>query len=164
MPLMIVVLTLFAALIAADADAETDAERLAEMFSPILILTKDISPDSDYGEDGGIRVLKPEPVEIMGAQSAENLRFRVYSLEEVLTVEVEKFKGVFDSYSGWVPPLEDLIEGDKVSFLENKFAFFVNGLYDVDPRIGGHRRCAIRRIYGGPRTILGCCETPFPMY
>ena len=41
MPLMIVVLTLFAVLMAADADAETDAERLAEMFSPVLILTEE---------------------------------------------------------------------------------------------------------------------------
>ena len=47
MPLMIAVLTLFAALTVADADAETDDERLAEMFSPILILTEDTEPPSD---------------------------------------------------------------------------------------------------------------------
>ena len=41
MPFLIVALTLFAAFMAADADAETDAERLAKMFSPILILTED---------------------------------------------------------------------------------------------------------------------------
>lgn len=35
MPFMVAVLTLFAALMVADADAETDAELLAEMFSPM---------------------------------------------------------------------------------------------------------------------------------
>ena len=47
MPLMIAALTLFAALMATDADAATDAEleALAEMFSPILILTKDTQSD-----------------------------------------------------------------------------------------------------------------------
>ena len=49
---------------ATGADAETNAERLAEMFSPILILTKDTQ--SDYGEDGYPRLLKPEPVEMSG--------------------------------------------------------------------------------------------------
>ena len=70
MPFVIVVLTLFAVLMAANADAETDAERLAEMFSPILVLTEDTG-----GKWGDIEVLKPEPVEIMGAQSAENIWF-----------------------------------------------------------------------------------------
>ena len=41
MSFVIVALTLFATLMAADADAETETERLAEMFSPILILTEE---------------------------------------------------------------------------------------------------------------------------
>ena len=77
MPLMIAVLTLFVAFTTTDGDAETDAERLAKIFSPILILTEDTV--SNYGDDrdGGIIVLKPEPVEIMGAESAENIWFKV---------------------------------------------------------------------------------------
>ena len=67
MPFVIIALTLFATLMVADANAKTDAERLAENFSPILILTKDT--ESDYGEDGYPLVLKPEPVEIVGAQN-----------------------------------------------------------------------------------------------
>ena len=70
MSLMIVALTLFAGFMTAEADAETAAERLAEMFSPILILTEETGH-----KWGDIKVTKPEPVEIMGAQSAENLRF-----------------------------------------------------------------------------------------
>ena len=75
MPALIVALTLLVPLIAAEADAETDAERLAKKFSPILILTEDTQSDHGEDKDRGILVLKPEPVGIMGAQSAENLRF-----------------------------------------------------------------------------------------
>ena len=50
------------------ADTASDKEALALKFSPILILTKDnMAPDR--------RVLHPKPVEIVGAQSAANLRF-----------------------------------------------------------------------------------------
>ena len=59
MSLMIVALTLFAILVPADA------ERLADMFSPILILAKETGQ-----KWGDIKVTKPEPVEIMGATSA----------------------------------------------------------------------------------------------
>lgn len=38
---LIVALTLLLPFMPVDTNAETDAERLAEMFSPILILTKD---------------------------------------------------------------------------------------------------------------------------
>ena len=73
MPLMIAVLTLFAALMAVDADAKTaTATQLIEKFSPILILTEDT-----VGEYGVIKVLKPEPVGIMGAQSADNIWFKI---------------------------------------------------------------------------------------
>ncbi len=92
---LIVVLTLFVPFMAADVNAKTDAERLAEMFSPILILTEDTV--SNYGEDKdrGILVLKPEPVDIMGATSAKNLRF--WSV-------IANKKYEIDSYLNWVPP------------------------------------------------------------
>ena len=126
MSLMIVVLTLFAGFMAVDADAETAAERLAEMFSPILILTKHTV--TNYGEDRnrGIIVLKPEPVGIMGAQSAENLRFWA-------VIANKKYE--IDSYLNWDPPVENQLKlGDsKVDFSQNKFAFFVNGLYVGNP-------------------------------
>ena len=48
----------------------SDEEALARKFSPILILTKD-------EKASGRRVLRPEPVKIVGAQSAANLRFEV---------------------------------------------------------------------------------------
>ena len=101
MPFLIVALTLLVPLMAADANAETEAERLAEMFSPILILTEDTQ--SDYGEDTnrGILVLKPEPVGIMGAQSAENLRFWAVSPNWMTQ------KHEIDSYLDWRPPVEN---------------------------------------------------------
>ena len=129
MPLMIAVLIPFAALMAADADAETNTELLVEMFSPILILTEDTV--SDWGEDGGIRILKPEPVEIMGAHSAENLRFWAVTKDELFGDQVYEI----DSYLGWEPPVENQLklEDSKVDFSQNKFAFFVNGLYVGNP-------------------------------
>ena len=58
MPFAIVALALFAALMEVDADAETEREQLAEMFSPILILTEETG-----GKWGDIIVTKPEPVD-----------------------------------------------------------------------------------------------------
>ena len=77
MSFVIVALTLFAFLTIADADAETDAEQLAKKFSSILVLTEDTG-----GKWGDIEVLKPEPVEIMGAQSAENIWFSSRDLND----------------------------------------------------------------------------------
>ena len=54
------------------ADRASDLE-LAHKFSPILILTEDTS-----GEHGNISVLKPEPVEIVGADSSSNLWVSAY--------------------------------------------------------------------------------------
>ena len=147
MPLMIAILTLFVALMAAEADAETETERLAEMFSPILILTEDTR--SNYGEDTdrGILVLKPEPVEIMGAQSAENLRFWA-------VIANKKYE--IDSYLNWVPPVENQLRlGDsRVDFSQNKFAFFVNGLYVGNPPgIAPFGQHIIRSYFDYPGTI-----------
>ncbi len=119
MPFAIAALTLFAALMARDAEADTEAERLAEEFSPILILA--IETGQKWGD---IKVTKPEPVEIMGAQSAENLRFEVSS-----SVTQAKL-GDVDSYLNWHPPLLS----PNVVFSQDRFAFFVNGLdYQGDP-------------------------------
>ena len=74
---IIFALTLFAVPMAAKADAETAAERLAEMFSPILILTEETG-----GKWGDIKVIKPEPVEIMGATSAGNIWFELSSTQD----------------------------------------------------------------------------------
>ena len=119
MPFVIITLTLFTALMAADADAETAAERLAKEFSPILILAEETGH-----KWGDIKVIKPEPVEIMGAQSAGNLRFGVFS------TATKAKSGDIDSYLNWDPPLLS----PNVSFPQNKFAFFINGLdYQGDP-------------------------------
>jgi hypothetical protein len=65
---IISVVLLFLTLIAERADAISDKnkERLAEMFSPILILTEETRNIYD-DETVPIRVIKPEPVEIVGA-------------------------------------------------------------------------------------------------
>ena len=64
---------LFALLLIGDAYADTTSDSdliLARMFSPILILTKD-------EEEPSRRVIKPEPVEIVGANSD---RMRKYGI------------------------------------------------------------------------------------
>ena len=119
MSLVIVALTLFAGLMAPNAEAETDVEELAKMFSPILIMTKDTQ--SDYGEDEarGILVLKPEPVDIMGATSAESVWFQSLDLNDR---PVTKAKGVLGRYpSSIVGAVE--AKCPKVDFSANKFAF-----------------------------------------
>ncbi len=115
---VILALTLCAGPMAAEVDAETEAEQLAKMFSPILILTEETG-----GKWGDIIVTKPEPVGIMGARSADNLHFIVFSsLTEAKLRE-------FDSYLNWDPPLG----GSKVSFSQGKFAFFSSGSYTGRP-------------------------------
>ena len=71
MSLIIAAITLFAMFMVEDAEAVRDDERLAEMFSPILILTKET--DTKYDAAEPIRVIKPEPVSIVGAESAANI-------------------------------------------------------------------------------------------
>ena len=72
---VILALTLCAGPMTAEVDAETEAEQLAKMSSPILILTEETG-----GKWGDIMVTKPEPVGIMGARSADNLHFLVFLL------------------------------------------------------------------------------------
>ena len=122
MPFVLVLLALFTDFIAANADEEnTYAEQLAEMFSPILILAEETG-----GKWGDIKIIKPEPVEIMGAQSAENLRFFVFNY-------IGQIFGHLDSYLNWDPPLAEELGSSKVFFSQNLFAFFVNGSYSGDP-------------------------------
>ena len=127
MPLMIVVLTLFAALMAANADAETDAERLAKEFSPILILTEDTV--SDYGEDKerGVIVLKPEPVHIMGATSADSIQVNIYDSVGYPRIKKLAASGRFSSLieSGVLDTSEvrSHQQAWNSDFLGNKFAF-----------------------------------------
>ena len=111
---VIVALALFTALIAADADAETDAERLAEMFSPILILTEETGH-----KWGDIKVIKPEPVEIMGAQSADSLWISSFDLNDNWITE-----GVIGDYPSSITFEAFEAQCPKVDFSANKFAFF----------------------------------------
>ena len=114
MPFVIVALTLFSALIAAEADAETAAERLAEMFSPILILAEETGH-----KWGDIRVIKPEPVEIMGAQSADSLWISSFDLDDKWVTE-----GVIGDYPSSITFEAFEARCPKVDFSANKFAFF----------------------------------------
>ncbi len=73
-------MTLLTILMAEMAKGSTsNDERLAKMFSPILVLTEETS--TEYDDTEPIRVIKPEPVEIMGANSASNIWLSAYNLE-----------------------------------------------------------------------------------
>ncbi len=105
----VVAFALFALLMIEDADADADAESdlaLAQRFSPILVLTEDTG-----NRWGDIRVLKPEPVEIVGANSASNLHFYTFNLGG----KVRDIR----SFDGWDP----LLQRPSVNFSENRFAF-----------------------------------------
>ena len=119
MSFVIVALTLCATLIASDADAATDAEllALAKKFSPVLILTEETGH-----KWGDIKVLKPEPVGIMGATSADNIWFKIGN--RLVQFSDETWFNSTDVESNgktWDPRIE---------LLKNKFAFF-NGLEDL---------------------------------
>ena len=83
----------------AEADAASDLN-LAEMFSPILILTEETS--TTYDATVPIRVIKPEPVGIVFAQDADSLRF---SYEERYPETGPPFEGTVVGFEGWNPPL-----------------------------------------------------------
>ena len=122
MPFVIVALTLFAALMAADVDAETDAERLAKKFSPILILTEDTV--SDYGEDKerGVIVLKPEPVNIMGATSADSIWVVISDIGGYLPAS-GRFGKLIESGVLDTSEVRSHQQGWNSDFLGNKWAF-----------------------------------------
>jgi len=89
--------------------AASNDELLAKKFSPVLILTEDTRE-----RYGNISVIKPEPVSIIGAQSANYIRFELYNKLG------QQIGGVFDweSLTGWDPPIFP-----RVDFSQNKFAF-----------------------------------------
>ena len=84
---------------------------LAKLFSPILILTKNLTqPDR--------KVIFPEPVEIMGANSVSNLWF---SLHTITGQFLESFQY---PASGWSSDLRSDYQSQffDINFSENKFA------------------------------------------
>ena len=83
----------------AGADAASDL-RLAKMFSPILILAEETG--TVYDETVPIRVIKPEPVEIVFGQSADSLRFSYYEQHPEANPPHE---GTVVGFEGWDPPL-----------------------------------------------------------
>ncbi|MCE2448346.1 MAG: hypothetical protein J4F35_08180 [Candidatus Latescibacteria bacterium] len=110
------------------ADTAIDSLSLAHKFSPILVLTKDES-----GEYGTIRVTKPEPVEIMGAQSADPLQFYVGTLSK-------KFRDLDWSSlndSNWNP-----LPYPNVDFSRSHFAFLWGGQYFGSPFLDGQLQSA----------------------
>ena len=85
---------------------------LAKLFSPILILTKNLTqPDR--------KVIFPEPVEIMGANSVSNLWFHFGD-------DTGEGIGIDSKYpaSGWIPDLLSFYHTQypDINFSENKFA------------------------------------------
>ncbi len=116
MSFVIVVLTLFAVIGVAKADAASDLE-LAKKFSPILILAEETGH-----KWGDVKVIKPEPVEIMGATSADNVWISSFDLNDDWVAE-----GVIGDNPSPIT-LEDFEENcPKVDFSANKFAFLTPG-------------------------------------
>ena len=104
MKLISVAMALLTVLMIEDTHADPDLER-ARLYAPILILTKD-------GQEPTRKVIHPESVQIMGAESIDNLWFNIGS-EDVT------------SFSGWAPTLQHKMNDLDldVNFLQNKFAF-----------------------------------------
>ena len=91
---------------------------LAHKFSPILILTEATSR-----EFGNLRVTKPEPVEIVGADSLSNLYFTAKDLGKPAVAIISDTLGI-----NWHPQIDkDRIEANcNVDFSENFFAFLTS--------------------------------------
>ena len=128
MALVIAVITLLPMLMVDEAEADAVSDSLlARKFSPILILTEETG--TEYDENEPIRVLKPEPVEIVGADSSADLRFELWTVPPQPRIPSRKV-GDVDSFRNWNPPLTS----SRVNFSQNKFAFFANGFeYAGDP-------------------------------
>ena len=88
---------------------------LAEKFSPILILTEHPSREDR-------KVIFPEPVEIMGAESISNLKFRINNvLGQELADDLYS-----DLTSSWRDHLNSIYQNsinNSINLSENKFAF-----------------------------------------
>lgn len=112
--------------------ADSDLER-ARLYAPILILTKD-------GQEPTRKVIHPEPVRIMGAESADNLWFYINKVRG-------STMGSIMGFEGWTPALQTFVDKFGVNFSANKFASLprrfkyegtppnkVKGSYSVFPR------------------------------
>ena len=121
MVLMSAAITLFAILSVGEAQATRSDEQLAKMFSPILVLTEETN--NRYDETVPIRVIKPEPVEIVGADSLSNLYFTAKSLGRPRIDIISDTLGI-----NWHPQIDkDRIEANcNVDFSENFFAFLTS--------------------------------------
>ena len=106
------------------ADADSDAA-LAAKFSPILILTEEKG-----GEWGDIRVLKPEPVGIVGAESADNLKFQVYNPNGGKVGKVRDLESL--NFDNWQP------SPSTIDFSQDRFAFLPRK-YQGQPVMDGRR-------------------------
>ena len=99
---------------------------LTRKCSPILILPEDTA--------GEYSVLKPEPVEIVGADSSSNLWFEAFRLG------ADK-AGDYQITANWVPSLAPFIEEwhPGVELQNNKFAFLDHGEDEerIYPSLGG---------------------------
>ena len=109
-----VIMALLAVFMMAEADSNLERARL---YAPILILTKD-------EQESTRKVIHPEPVRIMGAESADSLWFNISRLRDSSAYRL----GDVSSFRSWNPTLQqrmnDLNIG--VNFLQNKFAFLPN--------------------------------------
>ncbi|MXY80913.1 MAG: hypothetical protein F4Y91_02255, partial [Gemmatimonadetes bacterium] len=108
--------TLFSLLLIGNAYADSVSDlTLAQKFSPILILTEKTS-----GKYGNIRVIKPEPVNIVSAQYADSIKFNVHnSMGQSLPRPSKGFN--WSSLSNWDPPLS--ISSPKIDISQDRFSF-----------------------------------------
>ena len=92
---------------------KTQDQLLAENFSPILIMAKD-------PENPGRKVIFPEPVEIVGADSISNVKFYIFSLTGENALPGSFYR---DLNSTWRNHLNSIYSN--VNFSQNKFAFVI---------------------------------------
>ena len=124
MSLMIAAITLFAMLMVGRAEADSDRDlRLAKMFSPILILTEETN--TRYDETVPIRVIKPEPVSIVGATNISYMWFDIRGVGQGNYLDPEYFNTndlllnqdlLSKQFYGPTSP-------NRFNFDQNKFAF-----------------------------------------
>ena len=98
---------------------------LAAKFSPILILTEETGR-----RWGDIRVLRPERVEIIDAQSADSIRFQVYNHLGRKIGGVRRWRSL--DHTNWQPP------PSSIGFSQNRFAFLTRK-YTGRPFLDGTR-------------------------
>ena len=98
---------------------------LAAKFSPILILTEETGR-----KWGDIRVLRPERVEIIDAQSADSIRFQVYNHLGQKIGGVRRWRSL--DHTNWQPPPAS------IDFAQNRFAFLTRK-YTGRPFLDGTR-------------------------